>query len=445
MKNMTQPNTIHYELNAGVFNWELAPGKTIEAWGFNQQVPGPVLKARRGDTLVVKVKNNLDEPTLVHWHGIRLPASMDGTGEMQKPIAPGEEFEYRFVVPDAGTFWYHSHANETVQMERGMYGALVVTDEQDPATDGERVFLVDDMKLSADHSFTKPGWFIPRMVERHDGREGNTLLLNGKELPILDMAAGQTERWRFINAASARYFVLHLGGREFRIIGTDGGLLESPRTVTEALIIPGERLDIVAGPFEAGELFSIESLPYNRKTFVKAKRQSFGMIQVGEPKPSVAFIPDTLRKIMPLALPDATVTRKVKFSVEASLKNGMDFLVNNDMHVNDKPVRVGELQVWEVSNASGMDHPFHLHGFFFQVIEENGKAPGFLAWKDTYNLPPKSTVKIAWLPDNRPGIWMYHCHILEHHEAGMMANFEVIDGTTSPVETTQTSGHHCHR
>ena len=164
-----------------------------------------------GDTLVIRVTNNLKEPTMIHWHGLRVPASMDGTGAVQKPIEPGEVFEYRFVVPDAGTFWYHSHANETVQMERGMYGALIVEDETDPVTDGEKVFMIDDMKLDADNKFTKPGWFVPRIVERHDGREGDTLLINGKENSIIDIHAGQTERWRFINSSSARYFMLSPG------------------------------------------------------------------------------------------------------------------------------------------------------------------------------------------------------------------------------------------
>lgn len=440
MKNNVN-KTVTYQLEAGIFNWEIGPGKVVEAWGFNKQLPGPVLRANKGDTLVVKVKNTLAEPTMIHWHGIKLPAAMDGTGEVQQPIAPGEEFEYRFVVPDAGTFWYHSHANETVQMERGMYGALIVEDENDPIMDADQVFLIDDMKISANNTFTQPGWFLPRLIEKHDGREGDTLLINGKENPVIQIHAGQRERWRFINASSARYFVLHLEGREFTIIGTDGGLLEKPRTVTEVLIVPGERMDIVAGPFAEGDSFLIESLPYNRMTFLKAKRQKFATVQVGQQKSSVAKIPDHLRFIEQLAPQDAPVNRQVKLSVGASLKNGLDFLVNNDVHVNDKPVKVGELQVWEVNNASAMDHPFHLHGFFFQVIEVNGKAPEYLAWKDTINLEPKSKVKIAWMPDNRPGKWMYHCHILEHHAAGMMANFEIIDGTTPYVEKTEKSSH----
>jgi FtsP/CotA-like multicopper oxidase with cupredoxin domain len=435
--------TIEYFLEASEFSWEIAHGKTVPAWGFNNQVPGPILKAHKGDTLVVNVKNNLNEPTVIHWHGIRLPASMDGTGKVQKPILPGETFEYRFVVPDAGTFWYHSHHNETVQVERGMYGGITVEDETDPVTDGEKVFLIDDMKLTAGSQF-KQGRFVARWIERHDGRQGDTLLINGKESPIIQMHAGQVERWRFINSSSARYFQLYLDGRSFKVIGSDGGLLEHPQTVTEALLTPGERMDIVVGPFAEGEGFAVESLAYNRTTFLKAKRETFATVNVGAPKSSEAFIPETLRTIEPLASQDAEVTRHVNLSVEPSLKHGIDFKVNGSVHVNDKPVKVGELQVWEVANTSLMDHPFHLHGFFFQVLEENGKAPLYRAWKDTVNLKPKSKVKIAWMPDNRPGVWMYHCHILEHHAAGMMANFEVIDGSKPYDKSALHLTHVCH-
>ena len=440
MKHQTK--TVVYELTASEFQWNITEGKTIKAWGFNEQLPGPTLKANIGDTMVIRIKNNLAEPTIVHWHGLRIPASMDGTGAVQNPIQPGETFEYRFELPDAGTFWYHSHANETVQVERGMYGALIVDDPNDPVTDGERIFMIDDMKLNSRNEFTEPSWFIPRIMERHDGRQGNTLLINGKERPVINLHAGQMERWRFINSSSARYFYLYMGGKSFQIIGTDGGLIEHPRTVTEVLITPGERIDIVVGPFNEGESFLIESLPYNRMTFLKAKREVFATVQVGESKVSIADIPDTLRVIETLAQQDAPITRKIKFSVGPSLKNGMNFLVNDKIHVDDEPVMVGSLQIWEVSNSSLMDHPFHLHGDFFQVIEENGKAPEFKAWKDTYNLTPRSKIKLAWMPENRPGTWMYHCHILEHHEAGMMANFEVVDGNRPPEKKNR---HHVHR
>jgi FtsP/CotA-like multicopper oxidase with cupredoxin domain len=440
---MKQENKIvEYNLTASEFNWEIKSGKNITAWGFNNQVPGPVLKAKKGDTLVVKVENKLSESTMIHWHGIRLPASMDGTGEVQHPILPGESFEYRFTVPDAGTFWYHSHQNETVQMEKGMYGGIVIEDNTDPVVDNERVLLLDDMKLTSKNEFTKHGP-VGRWIERHDGREGSTNLINGKEALTLQMHAGQTERWRIINAASARYFKLSLDGKPFKVIATDGGLLEYARPETELLITPGERFDIAVGPFEEGEIFSINALPYNRVTMLKAKKQKYATVQVIERKASAAMIPEKFTAIEMLAPQDAAVTRKIKLSVEPSLKHIIDFTVNNKMHGMDEPVMVGYLQVWEISNTSLMDHPYHLHGFFFQVLEENGKAPDYKAWKDTYNLKPRTTIKIAWMPDNRPGKWMHHCHIIEHHAAGMMANFEVID-PSKPVAEKQESFPGCH-
>jgi FtsP/CotA-like multicopper oxidase with cupredoxin domain len=434
--------TKSYELVASEFAWALSPDKIIKAWGFNEMVPGPTLEAEKGDQVTVKVTNMLPEATVIHWHGIQLPAGMDGTDSVQTPIAPGESFEYTFIVPDAGTFWYHSHQNETEQMERGMYGALIVRDYNDFFTDGERVLMIDDMKLTSKNEFQK-GNFISNWIERHDGREGNTLLINGKENYEIQMHSGQTERWRIINSSSARYFRLYLSGKPFKIISTDGGLIERPIEETETLLVPGERVDILVGPFDNGEIFSIDSLPYNRMTFLKSKRESFGRVIVDKSMQSTFQLPQTMHTITPLAPPNASATRKINFSVGASFKNGIDFLVNGKTHATDQPVRVGELQIWEVSNTSLMDHPFHLHGFFFQVLQINGSAPNFISWKDTVNLPPRSKVKIAWIPDNRPGSWMYHCHILEHHEAGMMGHFEVVAGESASV-THHTSHHHNH-
>ena len=437
------PITRYYELTASEFEWALSDTKTITAWGFNKTLPGPVLKANKGDRLVVKIQNELPEPTLIHWHGIRLSSSMDGTDDVQKPIPPGESFVYQMEVPDAGTFWYHSHYNETTQMEKGLYGALIVEEESDILVDNDRVLLLDDMKLDRDLSFRK-GNFVERWMERHDGREGKTLLVSGKENFYLEMQAGQKERWRLINASSARYLRLSLGGRPFMVIGTDGGLLERPKEMNELLLTPGERFDIIAGPFSSGDVFYIESLPYNRMTFVRSRHEAFATILVREKKPSFSFIPHNLREIKPLAEQAAPANRKITFSVGPSWKHGIDFLVNGDVHATDEPVHVGELQVWEIRNTSLMDHPFHLHGFFFQVLEENGKAPAYRAWKDTYNIKPKSRIKIAWIPDNRPGRWMYHCHILEHHEAGMMSHFEVVDPTKTSTAAHRPHHYHVH-
>jgi FtsP/CotA-like multicopper oxidase with cupredoxin domain len=267
-----EPTTKYYELTVSEFEWKISASKSITAWGFNNVLPGPVLRAKKGDTLVVRVINNLLEPTAIHWHGIRLNSSMDGTSDVQRPIEPGQEFTYRFAVPDSGTFWYHSHHNETQQMERGMYGALIVEDLAGPAVDNERILMIDDMKLTNEGKF-KQGGVVANWIERHDGRQGDTILINGREHFRICMNAGQLERWRIINAASARYVRLYLGGKTFKIIATDGGLLETAKLVTEVLITPGERVDVLAGPFKEGEVFFIESMAYNRRTFVKTKRE----------------------------------------------------------------------------------------------------------------------------------------------------------------------------
>ena len=229
-----------------------------------------------------------------------------------------------------------------------------------------------------------------------------------------------------MNAASARYVRLSIGGRPFTIIGTDGGLIDAPVTVNEVLLTPADRVELAVGPFAEGETLAIDTLPYNRMTVARSRRERFATLRVGPAAPSRAAIPSTLRQIDPIVTGPVTPTREVHLGFKPSLRHGVDFVINKEPHHRDAPVKVGELQVWDVINDTMMDHPFHLHGFFFQVLEVNGESPAFRSWEDTVNVPPKGRVRIAFLPDDRPGEWMYHCHILEHHESGMMAHFEVV-------------------
>jgi FtsP/CotA-like multicopper oxidase with cupredoxin domain len=230
-----------------------------------------------------------------------------------------------------------------------------------------------------------------------------------------------------VNAASARYARLSLGGRPFVLLGTDGGLIDAPVTMTDVLLTPSDRVELAVGPFAEGETVRLESLPYDRRsTNSTRKAEPFGTLRVGAPRPSVAEIPARLRDIEPLVTGPLAPTREVHLGFKLSARRGVDFVVNKEAHHRDRPVRVGELQLWDVVNDTMMDHPFHLHGFFFQVVDVNGEPPAFRSWEDTVNVPPKSRVRIAWLPDDRPGEWMYHCHILEHHASGMMGHFEVV-------------------
>ena len=173
-----------------------------------------------------------------------------------------------------------------------------------------------------------------------------------------------------------------------------------PRSATEVLLTPGERFDLAVGPFEEGERLEIEALPYDRGKG-ESERERFATLRVGAAVASCAEVPATLRPIDPLVEPDVEPTRTI--SLKALMHEGHDQRAD--------PVRVGEL---------------HLHGFFFQVLDVDGELPPVVSWEDTVNVPKKSRLRIAWLPDDRPGQWMYHCHILEHHAMGMMAHFSVV-------------------
>ena len=413
---------VRYRLEAAEVEWEIAPGRKVRGYGFNGQVPGPVLEAKQGVPLEIEFTNRLPEPTVIHWHGLRIPAAMDGTEIVQRPVQPGETFTYRFTPPDAGTFWYHPHLNETEQLEKGLYAALIVRAADELTFDDEKILVFDDLRVDRSGQIAKFGG----LMDRHNGREGNVRRINGTSEPELTIAAGQIERWRIVNASSARYVRLSLGGLPFQIIGTDGGLIEAPVTVNEVLLAAADRVELVVGPFDnEGAVLAIEDLPYYRMAG-KKRVERFGTIRVMSRKPSTARVPARLREIAPLVSGDASVTRTVELGFKMSLRRGVDFVVNGERHHHDEPVKVGELQVWDIVNATKMDHPFHLHGFFFQVLEVNGRKPAWQSMEDVINVPPKATVRIAWYPDDRPGMWMYHCHILEHHAAGMMAHFEVV-------------------
>jgi FtsP/CotA-like multicopper oxidase with cupredoxin domain len=412
---------VRVDLEAREMNWEFVPGISTRAWGFDGQVPGPTLEAQAGDVLEIRLTNRLPEPTAVHWHGLRLPAAMDGTEMVQRPVGPGQTFTYRFALPDAGTFWYHPHVHETVQLERGLYGAIVVRGPDEPRLDAERLLVLDDVELDRRGQIAPPGGWR----ESHDGREGNTPLVNGRSRPELTIAAGQVERWRIVNASSARHVRLSIGGKPFRILGTDGGLLGAPVTASEILLTPADRADLAVGPFAEGETLAVEALRFNRGTFKFPRTVSYASLRVGPAAPSRALIPDVLRKIEPLVTGKVEPTREVRLGWKLS-REGVKFTINKESHHRADPVRVGELQVWDIVNGSPINHPFHLHGFFFQVLEVNGKPPPFLSWEDTFDIPARGRVRIAWIADDRPGSWMYHCHILEHHAGGMMAHFDVV-------------------
>src|SRR5689334_10683011 len=315
---------VRYRLEAAEVDWEIGPGRKVRGYAFNGQVPGPVLEAKQGTPLEIEFTNRLPEPTVIHWHGLRIPAAMDGTEVVQRLVQPGETFTYRFTPPDAGTFWYHPHFNETEQLEKGLYGALIVRAADELALDGEKILVFDDLRVDKSGQIAKFGG----LMDRHNGREGNVRLINGASEPEVTIAAGQIERWRIVNASSARYVRLSLGGLPFQIIGADGGLIEAPVTVNEVLLPAADRVELAVGPFEnEGAVLAIEDLPYYR---MAGKRgvERFGATRVTARKPSTARVPSRLREIAPLVTEDAKVTSTVTVGFKVSLRRGLDFGVN---------------------------------------------------------------------------------------------------------------------
>lgn len=421
------PRVVEVNLEARMGEWEISPGRRVRAMTYNGTVPGPLIEARVGDTLVVHFTNRLDEPTTIHWHGLRVPANMDGAPHSQPPIAPGETFEYRFTVPDAGTFWYHPHVHEGVQMERGLYGAIVVRGANEPRADVEGVLVLDDLLLGADGQIAPTG----DLVEQHNGREGELSLVNGHGAAELPIRAGQRQRWRIVNAGSARFYRLSLPGHRFTVVGTDGGLVPTPRTVDELFLVPGDRLDVlIDGTGGPGEVATLRNLPYDRGHGA-GLTEAIDVLRVRYTTDATVTVlgpPPMGPRIERIDTSTAT-PREVRFSERIDRDaERVVFMINGRSFpdVPDLMTRVGATEVWDLVNESEMEHPFHLHGFFFQVVSRDGVAEAEATWEDMIQLRGHERVRIAFRVDDRPGHWMYHCHILEHVDNGMMAALHVM-------------------
>lgn len=398
-------------------------GVTSPVWTYNGTVPGPLIRAEVGDTIIVHFRNQLPESTTIHWHGIRVPYEMDGVPDMPEPaVKPGGEFVYRFVADTAGTYWYHPHLNSSAQVGWGLYGALIVEDPKDSAAFGDDLVLVlSDMAVDDEGALNaadEGGQFGDLF-----GREGNLLLVNGRVLPHVKARAGKPQRWRIINAARARYFSFSMHEEMFTRIGTGNGLAERSRKVTRITLVPGERADVVFTPaFKPGSVATLQWLPVSRGYGTEAGGP-LDLLQVKTvPDAPVvpAPIPAHLRDIERIDVSRA-VQRTLEFTISTEDRrlqmgfNGLPYEHSIPIHA-----KVGEAQLWTIVNRTAFSHPFHLHGFSFQVV--GAEIP---EWRDTVDVAVNETVQVAVMFDSRPGMWMYHCHILDHAEAGMMGEIHL--------------------
>jgi FtsP/CotA-like multicopper oxidase with cupredoxin domain len=425
----SDPHVLEINLEARESDLELVPGKITHAWTYDGGIPGPLIRAKVGDRLIVHFKNSLPEPSTIHWHGLRIPNDQDGVPDSSQPsVPPGGTFDYDFVLPDAGNYWYHPHYDSAAQVGNGMYGPIVVDDPAEPKGLGdEAIIVLGDIALDPNGALQPAdgGGDFGTLF----GREGSLNLVNGRVNPTLHVQPGRRQRWRIINASKTRYEQLALPGHRFTRIGSDGGMLESPETLDRILLTAAQRADVLLEPTNTGleptqQTLTLSWIAYDRGFGTAYNRPDEPLLtfDFADRKAVVAPPLPVLHRDIP-AIDTAGAT-----PVDISLTLNPQADGTLAMGINGVPswqaahlmTKLGERQVWTIKNTFEWDHPFHLHGFFFQVLDVNGVAPAVREWRDTVNVPVDATVRFAVRFDERPGMWMFHCHILDHADAGMM-------------------------
>lgn len=420
-----------------------------DLWGYNDSIPGPSLRARQGETLRVRVANRLAEETTIHWHGVRVPNAMDGVPHLtQAPIAPnGGQFAYEVPLNDAGTFWYHPHQRGYEQVARGLYGALIVDEKRPPAVDRDMLWILDDWRL--DENGQLAGNFGHFMDKSHNGRVGNFVTINGKKPEPLRLRVGERVRLRLINAANARIFGLAFGGHQPQVIALDGQPVEPHEPQQGRVVLgPAMRADlIIDATGKPGQKFSIEDDFYTRLAYrlteivyddTAPRRRGF------EKRDPVRLPPN------PLSEPDLRSARRQLVTLTGGMMGGRHPVTFRGEKTNTYRMMMERRAAWalngiasdghrippfltlakgvtcilDLRNETAWPHPMHLHGHSFRVLTRNGAPTQRREWQDTVLMAPRERVEIAFLADN-PGDWMFHCHILEHMAAGMMAVIRV--------------------
>jgi FtsP/CotA-like multicopper oxidase with cupredoxin domain len=432
---------LHFELDVRAGATQFRDGAATETWGVNGTYLGPTLRASRGDVVQISVHNGVDEVTTMHWHGMYVPARMDG-GPYQS-IDPGETWRPTWAIDQpAATLWYHPHphGNTAKHVHRGVAGMFIVDDDQTDALDLPDTYGVDDLPvIIQDRSFDDNNQFVG------DGRElGDEVLVNGTYGPYFDVTRERV-RLRLLNASGGRIYELGFDdGRSFQVIGTDGGLLPSPVTLDRLSLSPGERAEVVV-TFEPGEDAVLRDLAGDGGYAHHGDDQGgtsdvlqFHAARDLVPSPPV---PSALADIERLDPADAVGTRT--FRLSATQINGQDMAMDR----MDATVVAGTVEIWEVIAEAG-EHNFHIHGVQFQVLDINGAPPpAYLrGWKDTVATPAGSTTRLlvpfgTYTDPDVP--YMFHCHKLRHEDLGMMGQFVVVeDGQDEAGAPPQGHEHH---
>lgn len=399
---------------------------------YNGQVPGPRLEAKPGDMVQIRFTNRLNQPTNLHFHGLHIPPT--GTGDnVFLEIPPGERHTYEFEIPQnhpAGTFWYHPHYHGLVaeQLFGGLAGLFIIRGELDEISEikaAQEAFLVlKDFALDNNGNIPTPGH-----MAQMTGRVGDLLTTSGQFNPSLEILAGGLLRLRLLNASSSRFFWLSLEEHPFHLIATDGGAIASPIEMNDLVLAPGERAEVLVKGDREPKQYRLLNQPFNTAQGMMGGGMMGDSKNRGTTEPIATLTYSGTTDILPLPtqlipvepLPEAQTTRQ--FTLNHGMGMGMVFLINGkafDHSRIDTQASLNTVEDWEISNTGTMAHPFHVHINKFQVISRNGQPVPYAAWKDVVSVSPGETARIRIPFRDYPGKTVYHCHVLDHEDQGMM-------------------------
>lgn len=390
----------------------LLPFEGSKRWAltYNGTFPGPTLVAKPGDVINVTLKNSTNQTTNLHTHGPHVSPS----GNSDNPfimVEPGKSFKYQFKIPknqEPGTFWYHPHHHEFVakQVSAGLVGAIIIEGESDKLLTNtkDRTLVLADPRIGSTESVMNTS-----MMDQMHGRSGDFVLINGQLRPAINAKKGVTERWRIVNSSPSLFLNLSVESSSFIVIGTDGGRVK-PFELQKLIITPGQRFEVLINTKKSGQL----------KIYESGNVIGYLYSDINVPVPPA----------LP-ALPTLKATRERKIAIEqggrGGMMGGMSFTFNGETFdpnkVNQK-VKLNTVEDWVITNTSHMAHPFHIHAWSFQVIDRGDGKPD-PGWKDTVAIPVGSNVRIRINFADFGGKTVYHCHILDHEDIGMMGIVEV--------------------
>lgn len=438
------------ELSVDVVTKKIA-GHTLKLYGYNGQLPGPMIKVKQGDKIKIKFTNNIDMDTTIHWHGLRHANKDDGVpGTTQDPIKPGETFTYELYFPDDGMYWYHPHVREDLQQDAGLAGNMwVLPEETWNDVDKEEVLILDDILIE--------DGLVGYGKESGDrvlmGRFGNVMLVNWEEKYYLNVNAGEIVRFYITNVANARVFNLSFTNARIKRVGGDMGLYEKDEFIDSIVIAPAERYILEVMFEDDSELLHInpeKTYKLGEIKFSKGDSHTFTLKEHAYVIADVAQYSKYFDKEIDYQL-DLTIDmdmghkmpkhelERIEWEDSMKMMNAMSNTDNVRWVIRDHETgkenmnftmkaKIGDVLKIRLFNdpksEHPMQHPIHLHGQRFLVIDRNGEEEDNHVWKDTVLVPAGEYVDIL-VDVTNPGTWMMHCHISEHLEAGMMSSLIV--------------------